>query len=152
VEAVRLRVILGLIISTQFATAQQVGVRWSTIDPFCGRVVSAHPESFPITSASVRLYRATEKHLLCCASAKQIKEFRIDKTGNFDSRRLGPGQYWMIVGWRSVEVPVALWSDGKHDFACNENYRNIIKIDATEKTAEISIVDSTNALNDAQTH
>ena len=58
----------------------------------------------------------------------------------------------MIVSWDSVEVPVALWFDAKHDLACDQQYRNIIKVEPSTKAADVSVVASTNAVNNAQTH
>jgi len=151
VEGVTSKFILALIISAQFGTAQQTGVRWFTIDPFCGRIVSGRPQSFPITRASVKLYRATEKHKPCCASASRSTGFRSTKREISTYERWHPDSL-DDCQLDSVEVPVALWFDAKHDLACDQQYRNIIKVEPSTKAADVSLVASTNAINNAQTH
>jgi hypothetical protein len=149
---VRLGLIIGFVLSIQLAIAGEKGVSWAMIDPFCGQVTSAEPKTFPMKAARIRLYRATAKHLPCCESAEPLGSVRVDAKGNFDLRKLSPGQYWLVTNWEKIEVPVALWYEGKHDFVCDERYTNVIEIKPSAKTVERSVIVSTNSLTHAQTH
>jgi hypothetical protein len=106
----RLGLIIGLVLSVQLAIAGEKGVSWTSIDPFCGQLTSAEPTIFPIKAAEIKLYRPTAKHLPCCASAEPLGSVREDPKGNFDLRKLSPGQYRLVAKWGKIEVPVALWS------------------------------------------
>jgi hypothetical protein len=145
-------IVFSLAVLFQFAMAEDKGVTWASIDPFCGQITSSEPREFPIKSAKIKLYRAKVKHVPCCQAAEQLEDVKIDKDGNFDLRKISPGQYWFIVSWKTTEVPVALWFDGKHDFACDERYKNVIEIKPSTKTVERLVMTSTDSLAHAQTH
>ena len=147
-----LRLILASGLALQLAAAEDKGVRWASIDPFCGQLKSAEADAFPIKTARIKLYRANAKHLPCCESSKALEDVRLDRDGHFDLRKLAPGQYWLVATWGETEVPVALWFDGKHDFACDERYMNVIEIKPSTKTAEVSVIASTNSTAHAQTN
>ena len=148
----KLKLTLFLALSVQLLYAEDKGLRWSTIDPFCGQVTSAEPEAFPIKSAILTLYRAKAKHLPCCESAEKIGTVQIDEGGNFDLRKIAPGHYWLIAAWAKTEVPIALWVEGKKRFACDERYKNIIAIRPSTKTAEGTVVVAVDELTHATTH
>jgi hypothetical protein len=149
---VKLASIFALCLFVQTVAAQDAkGVSWSVIDPFCGQVKSSDSK-FPVSSATVKLYRAKAKHLPCCSAAERLDDVRTDKDGNFDLRKLTPGEYWFVITWGKTEVPVTLWFDGKHDFACDESYKNVIEVHPSTKTAEGLVVISNDSLAHAQTH
>jgi hypothetical protein len=104
--------IFALALLLQLGAAHEEGVRWAMIDPFCGQLTSTQPELFSVRNATLKLYRAAAKHVPCCTTAELLGSLQIDANGNFDLRKLAPGQYWLIVRWKKTEVPVALWSDG----------------------------------------
>ena len=143
--------IFALVFLVQATSATDKGVSWAVIDPFCGQVRSTE-SAFPIRSAKVKLNRAKAKHLPCCGSAERLEDVSIDEKGNFDLRRLPTGQYWLLVTWEKTEVPVALWVGGKNHFACSEEYKNIIEVKPSTRTAERLVVTSTDSLAHAQTH
>jgi hypothetical protein len=132
----KLRVIFVLALTLQSAVAQQ-RVRWNPIDPFCGQIVSTQPGTFSIKSAKVRFYRANTKSEVCCSSATLLGDLRMDANGNFDLRKLGPGQYWIDLIWSKTEVSVALWVLGKDDSACREGHRNIIDVNPSTKSGAV---------------
>ncbi len=148
----RLGLIIGLVLSVQLAIAGEKGVSWTSIDPFCGQLTSAEPTIFPIKAAEIKLYRPTAKHLPCCASAEPLGSVRVDPKGNFDLRKLSPGQYRLVAKWGKIEVPVALWYVGQDNFACSERYKHVIEIKPGAKTAERLIIITNNSLTNAQTH
>jgi len=143
--------IFALVLLVQAMGTKDKGVSWVVMDPFCGQVKSME-SAFPIRSATVKLYRAKAKHLPCCESAERLKDVSIDENGNFDLRRLPPGQYWLMVVWGKTEVPVAVWVEGKKHFACSEEYKHIIEVKPSTRTAERLVVTSTDSLAHAQTH
>ena len=98
----RLGLIIGLVLSVQLAIAGEKGVSWASIDPFCGQLTSAEPTIFPIKAAEIKLYRPTAKHLPCCASAEPLGSVRVDPKGNFDLRKLSPGQYRLVAKWEKL--------------------------------------------------
>lgn len=147
-----LGLVFVLALTLQLPTEEKKGVSWAMIDPFCGQVTSAEPETFPIKVAEVKLYRATAKHLPCCGSAKPLGSVHVDASGNFDLRKLPPGQYWLVASWEKSEVPIALWYEGKHHFACDERYKNVIEIKPSAGTAERTVITSNDSLTNAQTH
>jgi hypothetical protein len=151
-ERVRAGAILAIVVLLRLAPAEEKGVRWSTIDPFCGQLVSAEPREFPIKTATVRLYRAKAKHLPCCDQAEPLGTMHVDSKGNFDFRKASPGQYWLVATWEKAEVPVALWYDGKYQYACSENFKNVIEVRPTSKTAEVTVITSNDSLTHAQTN
>jgi hypothetical protein len=134
------------------ASATEKGISWSSIEPFCGQLTSAEPKEFPIKTAAITLYRAESKHLPCCDHAKSLGNVHIDSKGNFDLRKLPAGQYWLVVKWARVEVPVALWYEAKYQHACDETLKNVIEIKPSSKTAERTIITSNDSLDNAQTN
>jgi len=147
---VKLGLIFALALSPQLPTAEKKGVSWAMVDPFCGQVTSAEPEAFPIKAAEIKLYRATAKHLPCCRYAKPLGNVRVDASGNFDLRKLSPGQYWLVASWGRTEVPVALWFEGKYHYACDERYKNVVEIKPSAKTAERTVIRSNDSLTNAK--
>jgi len=143
--------IFALVLLAQAMSAKDKGVSWALIDPFCGEVRSTE-SAYPIRSATVKLYRAKAKHVPCCDSAERLEDVYIDEKGNFDLRKLPAGQYWLLVVWEKTEVPVALWVEGRQHFACSEEYKNIIEVKPSTRTAERLVVASTDSLAHAQTH
>jgi hypothetical protein len=127
----------------QASTVKDKGVSWSTVDPFCGRITSAE-SVFPVSAATVKLYRATAKHLPCCASALRLEDVKIDKAGNFDLRRLTPGQYWMVVAWGQTNVFVPIWADQKYNYACDDSSYTLIDLKPKAGTFEVLFHTSTN--------
>ncbi len=127
-------------------------MKWSTIHPFCGQLTSVEPSEFPINAATIKLYRAKTKHLACCDGAESLGNLRLNKKGNFDLRKLPPGQYWIIATWKEAEVPIALWSTGKYHFACDNSFNTVIEIKPSTKTVEVTVITSTDSLPHAQTH
>jgi hypothetical protein len=152
VEGVKLIDIFVLVLFLPLATAQEHGVSWSSIDPFCGKLTSAEPEAFPIRAATVKLYRAKAKHLPCCDHAEPLGNVRIGAKGRFDLCKVPPGQYWLIATWNKTKVPVPLWFDGKYNFACDERFNQVIEIKPTAKSATITAITSSDSLTHAQTH
>jgi hypothetical protein len=136
----RLALICALLVP--LATAETKGVSWTLIDPFCGQISSSEPEAYPIKTATIRLYRAKAKHLPCCGSAVRLADVPVKENGNFDLRELPAGQYWMVASWGDTEVHVALWADRKHNYACSDQFKNIIKINPRTGTAERTVITS----------
>ncbi len=138
------RLATALFALVQFAQPQDKGVSWSEIDPFCGQIASTDSEDFPVAHATVSLYRAKAKHIQCCEAAEPVGDVKVDANGNFDLRKQLPGQYWFVVSWAKVSVPVPLWAPGKHKFACDEGYKNVIEVNPRTKSSERRILTSTN--------
>ena len=132
--------------------AKERAVDWTPIDYFCGRIVSAEPHKFPISSVKIKLYRAWAKDLPCCADVEKLDDVHLDKDGNFDLRNLPPSRYWMIASWNKTEVPIALWYQSGPNISCSEARTNVINIKPSTKTTEIYDVASFGSSANAKTH
>lgn len=92
-----MRLLFVAILLAQSVATLSKGVSWHSVDPFCGRFRSTEPKTFPIEKATIKLYRAKLKQLPCCENAETLGDVNLDKSGNFDLRRvldclvLGPG-------------------------------------------------------------
>ena len=142
----------ALMLLLPLAVAEDKGVSWTSIDPFCGQFTSAEPETFPIAAATIKLYRAKAKHFPCCDHAEPLGNVPIDAKGRFDLRKLPAGQYWLIASWTRAEVPVPIWFDHKYTFACSEGFSHLIEIKPTTKTVTITAITSTDSLAHAKTN
>lgn len=131
---------VALVLAVQISTSEGKGVEWHLMSPFCGQIKSKEPKTSPINKASAKLYRAKEKNLPCCESAEPLGTVKMSRGGRFDLRNLAAGQYWMVVSWDSVEVPVAIWFDGKDRSACDDRFSNVIEIKPSTKSVEHSLI------------
>jgi len=144
VQAVKARFAIALFLLVQLAQSREKGVTWSEVDPFCGQVTSTDSKDFPVVLATVALYRAKAKHIPCCEAAEPVGEVKLDANGNFDLRKQLPGEYWFVVSWDKISVPVPLWVTGKHSFACSDGYKNVIAVNPRMKSSEKSVQISQN--------
>jgi hypothetical protein len=128
----------------QSVASHPTGVTWRLIAPFCGRFESEEAKAFPVESATIKLYRAKEKHLPCCQSAESLGDVKVDKDGNFDLRALPSGEYWIVSSWDRAQVSVPVWVNKKSSYACDKNSYTSIELTPSAGTFEITMQTSIN--------
>jgi hypothetical protein len=145
-------VFLAILIAQSVATPSK-GVTWHSVDPFCGRLESRESKTFPLEKANVKVYRARTKHLPCCEDAEPLGDVKLDKSGNFDLRKLPSGEYWIVLSWDNIQVSVPVWAVKKYTYACDQNSYSPIDLKPSAGTFEITMHTSTDQTTaHAQTH
>jgi hypothetical protein len=147
------RLIFVVLLMAQSVATPSEGVSWHSVDPFCGRLQSTEPKTFPLDKATVKLYRAKFKHLPCCENAEPLGDVKLDKGGNFDMRKLPSGEYRIALSWDRTQVSVPIWSVKRYTYACDERSYTSIEVKPSTETFEI-LMHTTNDQSTvhAQTH